>query len=322
MKVTQVVPVGGRILLGQRPFLSIEITRECPLRCPGCYAYEPGHLSGDRPLRQLRDLQGEALIEGVLELVRRHRPAHLSIVGGEPLVRYRELDVLLPRLDALGVEVQLVTSAVRPIPRNWATIPCLHLAVSIDGQQPDHDRRRAPATYERILKNIEGHHLNVHCTVTARMGGRAGYFAEFARFWSERREVKRIWFSLYTPQEGDHSAERFRPEDRRSVLDELRTVRERFPKVQLPDQLLEGLEHPPDSPEQCIFAQTTTCVSADLATRITPCQFGGRPVCKECGCVASAMMVSIGRYRIGGLLPVSRIFAASKKLGERWREVA
>ena len=42
--------------------LSIEITRECPLRCPGCYAYEPGHLGDAGPLRELRDYKGEALI--------------------------------------------------------------------------------------------------------------------------------------------------------------------------------------------------------------------------------------------------------------------
>ena len=36
----------GRILTGYKPFLSIEITREGPLRCPGCYAYGDEHLGG------------------------------------------------------------------------------------------------------------------------------------------------------------------------------------------------------------------------------------------------------------------------------------
>ena len=36
----------GRIVSGHRPNLSIEITRECPLRCPGCYAYGDEHLGG------------------------------------------------------------------------------------------------------------------------------------------------------------------------------------------------------------------------------------------------------------------------------------
>ena len=82
----------ARILGGYSPSLSIEITRECPLRCPGCYAYGDDHLGGVTTLRALRDLKGQALIDGVHALVDRHKPLHVSIVGGEPLVRYRELD--------------------------------------------------------------------------------------------------------------------------------------------------------------------------------------------------------------------------------------
>jgi len=93
-------------LPGRYPVLSIEVTRECPLRCPGCYAYEDGHLGGKSNMRQLSDLQGEALISGVIDLVGRHRALHLSIVGGDPLVRFREMVVLLPRLHQMGVFVQ------------------------------------------------------------------------------------------------------------------------------------------------------------------------------------------------------------------------
>src|SRR5205085_5278728 len=152
MKKSEVLRAWWRILCGYPPSMSIEITRECPLRCPGCYAYEPEHLGDIGPLRSLADFKGQDLVDGVLALVRRFRPLHLSIVGGEPLVRYRELDVLLPRLERLGVEVQLVTSAVRPITTAWRALSNLHLAVSIDGLQPEHHGRRAPATYERIFK--------------------------------------------------------------------------------------------------------------------------------------------------------------------------
>src|SRR6476660_9029206 len=106
----------GNILAGYQPNLSIEITRECPLRCPGCYAYGDTHLGGDVVLRELSDFKGQALIDGVLDVVKRHRPLHLSIVGGEPLVRFRELETLLPQLTGMGVHTQVVTSAVRPIP--------------------------------------------------------------------------------------------------------------------------------------------------------------------------------------------------------------
>lgn len=314
MKLSAVLPAWGRVLRGFKPLLSIEITKECPLRCPGCYAYEPEHLGSGRSLAQLADYRGEQLVEQVLAVVRRYRPIHVSIVGGEPLVRYRELDVLLPELGRMGIEVQLVTSAVRTIPAHWAQLECLHLVVSVDGLPPEHDRRRAPATYERILRHIQGHQVIVHCTITRQMVGRNGYLDEFTRFWSARSEVRKLWFSLFTPQEGQHPEERLEPEDRRTVLEELGQLAARYPKVHLPRMVLEGLFRPPSSPAECVFAQLTHCLSADLATEIAPCQFGGRPVCTECGCLASAGLASIGRYKLGGLIPVSEVLALSQKV--------
>src|ERR1700682_1015509 len=114
MTRSDMLPAWGRVLRGRKPLLSIELTKECPLRCPGCYAYESNHVSLGVGLQQLADYRGQDLVDRVLELVRRHQPLHISIVGGEPLVRHRELDVLLPTLDTMGIEVQLVTSAVRP----------------------------------------------------------------------------------------------------------------------------------------------------------------------------------------------------------------
>ena len=156
MKHFQIFSAWRSILRGGRPFLSLEITKECPLRCPGCYAYEPDHLSTGVGLRQLADLRGQDLVDGVLAVVRRFRPLHLSIVGGEPLVRYRELDALLPQLDSMGLEVHLVTSAVRPIPVAWAGLPNIHLVVSVDGLPPEHDGVFPPRTtaFSKILGGI------------------------------------------------------------------------------------------------------------------------------------------------------------------------
>src|SRR4051812_47970187 len=134
-----IITAWGKILRGYRPSLSIEITRECPLRCPGCYAYGDEHLGGDVTLRQVNDYKGQELIDRVMGIVEAEQPIHLSIVGGEPLVRYRELDVILPKLAEKGIYTQVVTSAVRPIPAEWAKIRRLQLVVSIDGLQPEHD---------------------------------------------------------------------------------------------------------------------------------------------------------------------------------------
>jgi sulfatase maturation enzyme AslB (radical SAM superfamily) len=315
MRKLDVVRAWGRILAGQHPSLSIEITRECPLRCPGCYAYEEGHLGETGPLRSLADYKGEALVEGVLSLVRQHRPLHISIVGGEPLVRFRELNILLPRLSELGLNVQLVTSAVRPIPAAWAQIEKLSLVVSIDGLQADHDRRRKPATYERILANIAGQRIVVHCTITSQMTTRSGYFAEFLAFWSARPEVRKLWFSLFTPQRGAKQEECLSPEMRERVLAELSALRPTFPKLDLPQLVVDGYRKPPASPADCIFAQTTLNYTADLQTRITPCQFGGSPDCSQCGCMASAGLNAVGEHRLASVLPLKSIFKVSLEVG-------
>jgi len=310
-----VVQAWGRILSGYRPNLSIEITKECPLRCPGCYAYGDEHLGGGVTLSGLSDFKGEELVERFMALVDRHRPLHLSIVGGEPLVRYRELDAILPRLAERQIHTQLVTSAVRPIPAAWAAIRRLQIVVSIDGLAPEHDERRKPATYERILKHIEGHQVTVHCTITRQQAQRDGYLEEFLRTWQENPNTRLLWISLYTPQKGEVSAERLTPADRARVVADLRRLRPQFPKLQVPDAVLSVYGRPPQTPEDCIFAQTTACISSDLERRITPCQFGGDPDCANCGCLASAGLEAIGRHRIGGGILLGRIFYASLNVG-------
>ena len=315
MKKSDVFRAWGKILTGQYPSLSIEITRECPLRCPGCYAYEPVHLGDAGPLRSLADHKSQELIDGVMKLVEKHRPLHISIVGGEPLVRYRELNTLLPMLSEKGIAVQLVTSAVRTIPAEWDSIADLHLVVSIDGQEADHDVRRKPATYRRILENIKGQRITVHCTITRQMIGRPGYFEEFLDFWTPRPEVKKVWFSIFTPQKGASDEEILTRNERNAVLDELAVLRDRFPKLDLHDLVLKGLRNPPASPEECLFSQTTINYSADFKTRITPCQFGGDPDCLQCGCMASAGLNAVGSYKLLGAIELDSIYRASVKIG-------
>jgi organic radical activating enzyme len=309
----------GRILGGYRPALAIEITRECPLHCPGCYAYGDDHLGGEITLREVRDYKGQELVDGILGLIDRHRPLHVSLVGGEPLVRYRELNTLLPIMSRRGIYTQLVTSAVREIPAEWRGLDRLQIVVSIDGLQPEHDVRRAPATYERILKNIAGHKIIVHCTITKQQAGRQGYLEEFLRFWSARSEIERIWMSLYTPQVGEVSEERLDGVVREQVVADLWKLSSLYSKLQLPKAALEVYASPPSSPDDCIFAQATTSISANLETAITPCQFGGVPDCSSCGCLASAGLAAIARHRVFGVIPVSALFTGSARVGQQVR---
>jgi MoaA/NifB/PqqE/SkfB family radical SAM enzyme len=321
MKKTTVLRAWAGILAGRVPTLSIEITKECPLRCPGCYAFDAAHLGGAAQLRDLSDFRGDNLVERVLALIDDHRPLHVSLVGGDPMVRYRELESLLPQIESRCIHSQIVTSAFRVIPVEWMRFRKLKVVVSIDGLQPEHDARRKPATYERILKNIKGTRVTVHCTVTAQIAERPGYLDEFLGFWTAKPEIEKVWFSLFTPQRGATDAEILSPPQRAATIADLRQLRLKYPKLDMPEHIIREFASPPRNPDDCIFARTTETISADLQTRITPCQFGGDPDCTQCGCLASMGLAAVGHHRVAGPLTAGQIFLASDRIGRRWKNL-
>ena len=321
MKRSEVLQAWSRILTGRAPSLSIEITKECPLRCPGCYAFDDAHLGGSVQLRQLSDFKGDELVAKVLELIDRYKPLHVSLVGGDPLVRYRELIRLLPQIESRGIHTQVVTSAFRQIPPEWAKLKKLNVVVSIDGLQPEHDARRKPATYDRILTNIRGSRVTVHCTITAQTAERPGYLDQFLSFWSSQPEIAKVWFSFFTPQRGATDPEILSPQQRAATIAELRQLRIRYPILDLPEAVLREFEAPPASPQECIFAKTTEIISANLRTEITPCQFGGDPDCAQCGCIASMGLAAVGHHQVAGDLTAGQIFHASARIGRVWKRV-
>jgi len=304
------------ILGGSAPLLSIEITRECPLSCPGCYAYGESHLGSGITLRELNDLRGDALVNGVLDLVRKHKPMHVSLVGGEPLVRHRELSRFLPALSELGVFTLVVTSAVIPIPIEWMKIPRLRVAVSVDGLPEDHDIRRKPATYERILKNIEGREVNIHWVVTRPMLARPAYLEEYVAFWNARAEVNRIWVSVYTPQIGEQSTEMLTANDRLLLARSLPSLAKQYRKLLITEGMAEAIVNPPSSPDDCLFSRMSANYSADLQSRVEPCVFGGSPDCSQCGCSISSALHWIRTIKVAGPLKVDHFVRGSIGVGK------
>ena len=89
----------------------------------------------------------------------------------------------------------------------------------------------------------------------------------------------------------------------------------------MPEIVTREIAHPPANPKECIFARTTQTVSADLQTKITPCQFGGDPDCSQCGCIASMGLAAVGHHKVVGGLTAGHLFMASAKIGERWRQL-
>ena len=313
--IGQVLVAWKSILSGSTPMLSIEITRECPLHCAGCYAYGDAHLGGSVTLRSVSDYRGNELVDKIVALVEQHRPLHVSLVGGEPLVRHRELNKLLPILSKMKVHTMVVTSAVIPVPKEWMTIPRVRVAVSVDGLPEHHDVRRYPATYERILANISGCQVNIHGTITRPMLVRAGYIEEYVSFWSSRPEVVRIWISTYTPQKTEHSQEILTAADREYLVRELLRTKPLYPKLLMNAGIAEAMLHPPTNPSECLFAKMSTNYTADLKTPVEPCIFGGSPDCSRCGCAVSTGLHWLKNVRLVGGVKIETIARTSMALG-------
>ena len=99
------------------------------------------------------------------------------------------------------------------------------------------------------------------------------------------------------------------------MIDELSTLKDSFRKLELPAGLLQAYRQPPADPARCVFALTTQTISADLRTMVTPCQLGGEPDCRQCGCVAAAAMEAVSRHRLPIGIRAGAIFRISRALG-------
>ena len=105
-------------------------------------------------------------------------------------------------------------------------------------------------------------------------------------------------------------------EERAQAIADMMELRKQYSKLDMRAGLIRQFASPPHSPQDCVFALTTQTLSADLRTKITPCQFGGNPDCASCGCIASMGLAAVASHKLGGILSVGTIFKASVKIGQ------
>ena len=295
-----IITAWGKNLRGYRPSLSIEITRDCPLRCPGCYAYGDDHLGGSVTLRQVSDYKGQELIDRILALVDDVNPFDVSIVGGEPLVRFRELNEILPQarrarhLDAARHERRAaepgrvgVDSAPADRRLNRRSAARTRRAAHAGHLRPHPQAHRRTADHRALHRDsAAGAARRLHGGVRQVLVGQSGCPPDL---------VQPLHAAGRRGRAGDSDAGRSRARHRGPDVAAAGAI----PKIAMPEGAAAAIPpHRRTSPDDCVFAQTTTCVSADFAHRITPCQFGGNPDCSQCGCMASAG-TGRGRRRIG-----------------------
>ena len=228
-----IIPAWGRILRGYRPALSVEITRECPLRCPGCYAYGDDHLGGEVTLRQVSDFKGQELVDRFFALIDAHRAAPRLDRGrrtARPLSRAR-------RDPAAALEnghLHAGRHQRRPArpdgmgrrfrgSRSWCR--------STDCSPNTTSGASRPPT---IASSSTSKDTRSRCTARSRGSSRAATAISRSSCGSGPRIPIRgqIWISLYTPQVGEQSDERLTPADRERVVAALMHLRKSFPKLQ------------------------------------------------------------------------------------------
>ncbi len=282
------LPVWGRGPYGTKPFLALEITRSRPFDRRGWRVFHASRTEGGLDPRRSAEFRGEELVERCLALVKRLLPVRIALFGGEPLVRRNEIARLVPEFDRLGIEVQLITSGLLPIPPEYRMWDNLQIVIALEEPRAECCGGSSATRYRRILDNILGQTITVHCTITKQSINAPARLRNVAEFWSARDEVRAILFSLYTPNDLLNSEKRLLPTDRQAIVKELNLIRHNFSKVYLPDSVLARFLHPPQCPSECGLAQTTSCVAADLVSNLIPCPLSGNPVCSECGLIASA----------------------------------
>jgi hypothetical protein len=97
---------------------------------------------------------------------------------------------------------------------------------------------------------------------------------------------------------------------------ELLRLRLLYPKLDMSEAIIREYANPPRSPNECIFARSTVTISADLTTRVTPCQFGGKPDCTQCGCIASMGLAAVGHAKPVPGVSLGGVMRASSAIGE------
>lgn len=176
------------------PFtLQAHITDACDLECRHCYRQER---------RKDLDLAAwEGIVRGFTAFCERRRMAgRITFAGGEPLLRFGDLRVLMEQARAAGHQVHLLTNGIRLTAeraRELAGAGCLRVQVSLDGDAVAHEAMRGAGTYAAALEGLRqaqaaGMAITISMTVDQNNVEAVGHVAEVARNLGAKLYVSRL----------------------------------------------------------------------------------------------------------------------------------
>jgi MoaA/NifB/PqqE/SkfB family radical SAM enzyme len=272
-------------------FGSIDVSKECNLRCKHCYFFEQDYdaeLSVDEWIEKLETLRRTTS--------RRQWPFfQCTWVGGEPLIRKE----LIERGRKYFRHNTVVTNGTIPLP-DW---PDVHFYISIDGDEPTHEAlRNKKGIYRRAMRNV-AEHPELEVTIAYCITARNVHCIEEAVIDWARAGASRMTFDFYTPIETISETDEplFLPLDERDrVLDtllELKAIYGDF--FVLPERAFRLMKSDVcrSVTDDCLFAKKSFALGPD-GTPKNKCMMGEKADCDRCGCVVPFYLASLVDRRL------------------------
>lgn len=208
------------------PFIIASITRQCNLKCKGCYARELHGKHGD----EMTVAHVEKLFEEAKEL----GVSFILIAGGEPLVRKDILDlagnfqkILFP-IFTNGMLID--DKMIKKFSKQKNLIPIL----SLEGFKNDTDDRRGTGVYERVKKifiQMQKSHVFFGTSVTVTSDNYDMVTGDDFVEELIKTGCKLFLFVEYVPVKEISEGLCLNDEQRRGIIDKMEKLRNKYPAL-------------------------------------------------------------------------------------------
>ena len=277
-------------------FGSIDVTKECNLRCAHCYFFEGGE--GEAPAWKGKDDLTIEEWSAKLEAMKQKQSLlefpffQCTWVGGEPLVRKDLIEVGRKYFRYNTV----VTNGTIPLP-DW---PDVNWYISVDGDEATHERiRRKKGIYRRAMKHVS-ERPNLKVTVAYCITRENAHCLEQAIVDWAGAGAAHMTFDFFTPVGALTTDSQFLPlAERDRVLDQLLALKKIYGDFfVLPERVFRMMKSDRcrTVTDNCLFAERGFAFGPD-GTRKEKCMMGPDADCDRCGCVVPFYMASLTRRR-------------------------
>jgi sulfatase maturation enzyme AslB (radical SAM superfamily) len=276
----------GFFLFGipKNSFVSIDVSKDCNLRCRHCYFFEQDfidtELSVEQWIEKLETMKRTSSFKEMPFL-------HCTWVGGEPLIRKE----LIERGRKYFRWNTVVTNGTIPLP-NW---PDVNFYISIDGDEDLHEYiRNKKGIYKRAMQNVRTN-PQLSTTIAFCITQQNKHCLErVVKDWAEAG-AKHITFDFYTPIETIDEPMFVPLQERDRLIDKLLALREIYRDFfVIPERTFRLMKSDQCKvvTDNCLFAQKSTSFGPTGAVK-EKCMMGPRADCDRCGCVVPFYLWSL-----------------------------